>query len=351
MSAGRDGDGEPDRLPGVQHPRHRAVLFGHDEAERAFLTAFSAGRLHHAWLLGGPEGIGKATLAYRVARYLLAFGVRPAQTLAVDPQDRAARQVSALSHPNLVVLRRPAATDTKAAATAIPVDAVRRAQALFGATAADGGYRVCVVDSADDLTISSANALLKLIEEPPPRSIFLLVAHAPQRLLPTVRSRCRRLLLRPLLDPDLAAVIRSLPAPWGTCSDGDLAAAARVAEGSVRRALLALDGDRMNAVREARTLLEALPRMDVKRVLGLAEALSRRDADETYELVLETLGRWTSERLNARAGEGAACLAPLVEVCDKVARAAREVEIYNLDRRPLIVSMFGDLAEAVRRAA
>jgi DNA polymerase-3 subunit delta' len=327
------------------------VLFGHDEAERAFLTAFAAGRLHHAWLLGGPEGIGKATLAYRVARYLLAFGVRPAQTLAVDPEGRVARQVSALSHPNLVVLRRPAGTDTKAAATTIPVDAVRRAQALFGTTAADGGFRICVVDSADDLTISSANALLKLIEEPPPRSIFLLVAHAPQRLLPTVRSRCRRLHLRPLLDPDLAAAIRSLPAPWGTCSDGDLAAAARVAEGSVRRALLALDGDRMNAVREARTLLEALPRMDVKRVLGLAEALSRRDTDETYELVLETLGRWTSERLNARAGEGAARLAPLVAVCDKVARAAREVEIYNLDRRPLIVSMFGDLAEAVRRAA
>jgi DNA polymerase-3 subunit delta' len=91
--------------------------------------------------------------------------------------------------------------------------------------------------------------------------------------------------------------------------------------------------------------------LDLKRVLGLGEALSRRDADEAYALVLETLGRWTSESLNARAGEGAARLAPLVEVCDKVARAAREVEIYNLDRRPLIVSMFGDLAEAVRRAA
>lgn len=150
MSAGRDEDGEPDRLSGAPHPRDRAVLFGHEEAERAFLTAFAVGRLHHAWLLGGPEGIGKATLAYRVARYLLAFGVRAGQTLAVDPEHRIARQVSALSHPNLVVLRRPAATDTKAAATAIPVDAVRRAHALFGATAADGGCRVCVVDSADD---------------------------------------------------------------------------------------------------------------------------------------------------------------------------------------------------------
>jgi DNA polymerase III subunit delta' len=349
VTSGRDHDGEPDRLPGAPHPRERGVLFGHEEAERAFLTAFAAGRLHHAWLIGGPEGVGKATLAYRVARCLLAFGVRPAQTLALNPEHRIARQVSALSHPNLVVLRRPAATDAKAAATTIPVDAVRRAHALFGATAADGGYRVCVVDSADDLTVSSANALLKLIEEPPPRSIFLIVAHAPQRLLPTVRSRCRRLLLRPLADPDLAAAVRSLPDPWGTCPDRDLAAAARMAEGSVRRALLALDGDRMTAVHEARALLDALPRVDLKRVLSLAEILSRRDADETYELVLETLGRWTSEHLNAWADEGPARLAPLVEVCDKVARAAREVETYNLDRRPLIVSMFGDLAEAVRR--
>src|SRR5918993_4265818 len=124
---------EPDQLEGTPHPREQAAFFGHGAAEAAFLEAIASGRLHHAWLLGGPEGIGKATLAYRVARYLLAFGVRPAQTLAVDPEGRVARQVSALSHPNLVVLRRPAGTDTtKAAATTIPVDAVRRAQALFG---------------------------------------------------------------------------------------------------------------------------------------------------------------------------------------------------------------------------
>jgi DNA polymerase-3 subunit delta' len=350
VSAGRD-EGEPDRLAGAPHPRERTVLFGHAEAERAFLDAVAVGRLHHAWLLGGPEGVGKATLAYRVARALLAFGVRPSETLAVDPEHRAARQVGALSHPNLVVLRRPAATETKAAATTIPVDAVRRAHAVFGATAADGGYRVCVVDSADDLTAASANALLKLIEEPPPRSIFLVAAHAPQRVLPTIRSRCRRLLLRPLADADLAAAVRSLPPPWAASSDEDLAAAARIAEGSVRRALLALDGERMTAVHETRALLDGLPRVDLKRVLALAEAVSRRDAEEAYELALQAVGRWASERLNARAGEGAARLAPLVEVCDKIARLSREVDAYNLDRRPLIVSMFGDLAEAMRRAA
>src|SRR3712207_3881883 len=163
---------EPDALPGVPHPREQFNLFGHEEAERAFLDGWAAGRLHHAWLIGGPQGIGKATLAYRIARFLLAgnegMPARP-DTLAIPAGHPAARQVMALSHPNLSVLRRAPATDKKGPSATIPVDAVRRALAMFGSTAADGGYRVCIVDSAEDLTISSANALLKVIEEPPPR--------------------------------------------------------------------------------------------------------------------------------------------------------------------------------------
>lgn len=356
MSADRDADDEPDRLPGAPHPRERAVLFGHDEAERAFLTGMAADRLHHAWLIGGPEGVGKATLAYRVARYLFADADPKASpsdhgSLAVDAGHPAARRVAAGAHPDLAVLKPGPRKDGKGFSDQISVTDVRRTLDLFGSHAGAGGYRICIVDTADQFNRSSANALLKLIEEPPPRSIFLIVAHAPQRVLPTIRSRCRKVHLRPLSDGDLAAAIRSLPAPWASLSDSDLAAASGVADGSVRRALTALDGERMAAVHETRRLLDALPRVDLKRVLALAESLSRRGADEPFELALEAVGRWASERINARAGEGAARLAPLVEACDKVARAAREVETYNLDRRPLLVSMFGDLAEAVRRAA
>jgi DNA polymerase III subunit delta' len=345
---------EADRLDGTPHPRLRSVLIGHSEAERAFLDAMRAGRLHHAWLIGGPEGIGKATLAYRVARRLLAQGPgagKPIESLAVDPEASPARQVAALSHPNLAVLRRSPGTDKKAPSATISVDAVRNALHVFNTTAADGGYRVCIVDSADDLTIASANALLKMIEEPPPRSVFLIVSHAPQRLLPTIRSRCRRLLLRPLADEDIRAVIRTLGPPWSEAPDDLLAQAVALGEGSVRRTLEMLDEETIAFVSRLTAMLQSLPNLDLKAVLSLADSLARRDAENEYVLVLETVRRWISARLHAQAGEGAQRLAPLVEVCEKVAQSAREVDVYNLDRRPLVLALFDDLAGAIRRTA
>jgi DNA polymerase-3 subunit delta' len=350
--AADDDAAEPDQLPGVPHPRTQLALFGHGDAEAAFLEGWRAGRLHHAWLIGGPEGIGKATLAYRVARFLLAArttGAGQADNLAVASDHPAARQVAALSHPNLAVLRRAPATEKKAASATIPVDAVRRAVSLFGSTAADGGYRVCIVDSAEDLTISSANALLKLVEEPPQRSVFLIVSHAPQRVLPTIRSRCRRLQLQPLSDGDLRAVIGTLGPPLADVDAAKLDRAIAGAEGSVRRAVEMLDESNQALVAEVKAMLEALPRIDERRVLALAENLARRDAESAYALMLDTLSGWVSQQLNDKAPLGAARLAPLVEVCEKVARAARDTDVYNLDRRPLVLATFGDLAEAVRR--
>lgn len=342
---------EPDRAPGAPHPREQTALFGHREAESAFLDAYNAGRLHHAWLIGGRAGIGKATLAYRVARFLLAGrtqGETPA-TLDVSPASSVARQVTALSHPNLFVLRRTPATDKKGPSTTILVESVRRALALFGSTAANDGYRVAIIDSAEDLTPSSANALLKSIEEPPQRSIFLIVSHAPQRLLPTIRSRCRRLLLKPLSDDDLRRVLRSLGPPWTEAEEATLAQAVAFAEGSVRRAIQVLDPDNAAVVAETAALLEALPRPNPSRILALAEKVARRDAEDAYELAIDAVVRWVGANLHAKAALGPSRLAPLVEVCEKFARAAEEVDVFNLDRRPLIISMFSDLAEAARR--
>src|SRR5205085_4519174 len=196
--------------------------------ELAFLNAIAAGRLHHAWLLGGARGIGKATLAYRVARYLLAGEGRVAvsqTTLDLEPSHPIARQVAARSHPDLAVVRRGLRKDGKGYSTEIAVEHVRRALELFGSTAGRGGYRICIVDAADDLNASSGNALLKVIEEPPPRSLFLIVSHNPQRLLPTIRSRCRKLMLRPLAEADLRSAIRSLGAPWDGLEEATLAPA------------------------------------------------------------------------------------------------------------------------------
>jgi DNA polymerase-3 subunit delta' len=343
---------EPDQLPGTPHPREQFALFGHGDAERAFLEGWNAGRLHHAWLIGGAQGIGKATLAYRVARFLLAGGEGAASgSLAVPAHHPAARQVMALSHPNFSVLRRAPATDKKGPSATIPVDAVRRAVSMFATTAVGGGYRVCIVDSVEDLTIASANALLKLVEEPPPRSVFLLVSHAPQRVLATIRSRCRRLLLRPLDADNLGAVIRSLGPTWAAIEETRLKGAIALADGSVRRAVEMLDEDASTLVADVTAILDGLPRLDLKRAIALAENLQRRGAEDAYALALDTVSRWVSSRLEARASAGAGRLAPLVEVCEKVARAATDVDVYNLDRRPLVISMFADLAEAVRRTS
>jgi DNA polymerase III subunit delta' len=343
---------EPDQLEGAPHPREQTAFFGHGAAQDAFLDAIASGRLHHAWLLGGPEGIGKATLAYRVARFLLAHGgLAPGggADLAVDPSHPAARQVAALSHPDLAVVRRGLRKDGKGYSAEIGVDHVRRALDLFTSTAGKGGYRVCIVDAADDLNASSGNALLKVIEEPPPRSIFLIVSHSPQRLLPTIRSRCRPLQLRPLAEPDLRSVIQSLGPPWTEQGADALARAIALAEGSVRRAVEMLDEGKSTIVADTSALLDELPRLDMKRVVQLAERIAPRGGEGEMKLALDTAMAWVSKGLEARAGAGAARLAPVVEVCEKVARAAREAETFNLDRRPVVISLFGDLADAIRR--
>ena len=348
----RDDD-EPGDLVDVPRPREQTRFVGHEAAESAFAAAIGSGRLHHAWLLGGPRGIGKATLAYRIARRLLA--TRPAgqgqgggQGLAVDPADPAARKVAALSHPNLVVLRRHRAPGGKTLPTRVGVDAARGVLELFGATAANDAHRICIVDSAEDLNANSANALLKIIEEPPERALFLIVSHAPGRLLPTIRSRCRMLALRPLFEGEVGHVIAGFPPPFRQPEPEALARAAALSEGSVSRALGLLDGATATVVAETQGLLAGIERPDWRCILQLAERLAGRDAEPLFEAVLDTVYRFVSAELDRRSHEPPARLAALVEVCEKIARSAREAAIYNLDRRPLVLSLFGDLAGAAR---
>src|ERR1039458_4781263 len=175
------------------HPRETAVLFGHREAELALLNAYRSGRIPHAWLIGGAQGIGKATLAYRMARFVLAHrdaladDVQRAETLWVDPSDPVARHVAAGAHGGLLTLER-SLNDKGVMRTVITVDETRETISFFGSAAAVEGWRVCIVDTVDVLNPNAANALLKVLEEPPRQSLFLLVSHAPARVLPTIRS-------------------------------------------------------------------------------------------------------------------------------------------------------------------
>ncbi len=352
----RETSDEPDRLPIAPHPRETLGLVSHAAQERAFLDALTAGRMHHAWLLGGPEGIGKASFAYRAARFMLAAGSPQARAagrtdLAMPEADPASRRIMAQSHPDLHVLRRILKPDGKSYTSNIPVDAVRRLIDRFGSSAAEGGWRVCIVDSAEDMDRPTANALLKLLEEPPPQALFLIVAHAPGRMLPTIRSRCRLLTFEPLSATDVVEAgrlaLERMEAPFDQSA---LLRAARLSEGSVRRALTYVDPETLALVEAVRARLDALPQIDTPALLALAEDVAGKAGERDFAVMIETIQGWLSDHLHAHAAARPARLAPLAEVWEKLGQAAREVETYNLDRRPLVITMFHDLSAAVSRS-
>jgi DNA polymerase-3 subunit delta' len=264
----------------------------------------------------------------------------------------ATRRIMAQSHPDLHVLKRGPKPDGKPGYTSnIPVMFVRRVLDRFGSSAAEGGWRVCIVDSVEDMDRPSANAFLKLLEEPPPRALFLIVSHAPGRLLPTIRSRCRLLGFSALPEGEVAqaglTALERMGAPFDASA---LPRAASLSEGSVRRALTYVAPETLALVEAVRARLDALPGLDIAGLLALAEDVAGKAGEGDFLIMIETVQAWLSARLHAHAGAGAARLAPLAEVWDKLSRAARDVETYNLDRRPLVMTMFHDLSDAVARS-
>jgi len=337
----------------IHHPRQTSGLFGHREAEATLLSAYRSGRIPHAWLIGGPQGIGKATLAYRMARFVLAHGnplapsVQGAETLWVDPDGAIARQVAAGSHGALLTLERTV-NERGVLRTVITVDETRETISFFGSTAAAEGWRVCIVDTVDELNPNAANALLKILEEPPRQSLFLLVSHAPARVLATIQSRCRKLRLRPLATDD---VIRAAAEAIDIdANDPDLAVAAAASEGSVARALTLLGGDALKLQQRTAALLASLPKVDLRELHALGDALGGTDRMALAAFV-DSVDRWIGERLHAdqaNANQNLARLARLAEVWEKIVRAARDTETYNLERKPFVFSVFGMLADATR---
>lgn len=332
----------------VPHPRETLTLHGHVEAESAFLDAYRGGRMPHAWLIGGPRGIGKATLAYRMARFVFAHpdpansAVQNAESLALAPDNPAVRRVAAQGHSDLLALER-VEDDKGKLSTVIPVDMVRKTIGFFGSTAGEGGWRVCIVDSADELNAAGANALLKILEEPPAKSLLLVVSHAPGRLLPTIRSRCRRLALRPLSGEDVG---RSLAdALQRDATEADIKAAATASDGSVARALDLLGGTALKVREQVNTLLGALPAVNPRDLHALGDALGRDES--AFAAFVDAVRDWLSARVTAARAEPSR-LARFADVWDRLNKAARDVEIFHLERKPMVFNVFGWLAEASR---
>ncbi|MFN8830038.1 MAG: DNA polymerase III subunit delta' [Labrys sp. (in: a-proteobacteria)] len=341
---------ESDRLEDAPHPRETTRLIGQEAAENAFLEAYLSGRAHHAWIIGGPEGIGKATLTYRIAKFVFdnpdPARAAGASSLAVTADRPAVRLIEAQSHPDLFVLRRAWNSERKTHFSNIRVDDVRRIGAFFGSTAAYGGWRITIVDAAEDLAREGANSLLKVLEEPPERALFLIVSHQPGRLLPTIRSRCRRLTLSTLTEDEVSEAA-ALARP--DIDRAVLREAARLADGSVRLTLSLAGGEGIAVHKALTDLLARLPAVDVGLAHQFADRMSGRAGDEAFSLFRAFLDDWLHQRVVLEAGSHPAHrLARWAEVWEKARDAARDVEVFNLDRKPYVLATLSMLAAASR---
>lgn len=365
---------EPDRLDGFPPPRLTARLYGQDAAEQAFLSAFRSGRLHHAWIVTGPAGIGKATLAYRIARFLLAADSERdflGSSLDIDVSAQASRLVAGLAHPELLVIRRPYDFKTKKLKSEITVDEVRRLKGFLSVGGGESGWRVVIVDPADDLNSNAANALLKSLEEPPKRTVFLLMSSARERLLPTIRSRCRTLTAQPLTDADLRRAVAQALNAGGEETTASLPSGeewetlARLSEGSVRRFLVLHAGKGLDLSRRIGGLVSSLPRLDRPALHALSDELASPANDARYELFFDLILGLISRLIRAAAtgetgsedGRLAARLIPQdrlaawAQLWETTVAEKADADALNLDRKSLILIMFQRLVEASRGAA
>jgi DNA polymerase-3 subunit delta' len=361
---------EADSIEGAPHPRATSVLLGQGSAEATFLQAFNTGRLHHGWLITGPRGVGKATLAWRLARFLLAspeddggmFAAPPPETLDIPDNHPVARRIAELSEPRLFLLRR--AYDEKKAKLqdVISVDEVRKMKSFFTLSAADGGRRVAIIDAVDEMNPAAANALLKLLEEPPKSVTMFLISHQPARLLPTIRSRCRELRLGPLSAQDLSD---ALTMAGGEVMPDDRIALAELAGGSVGEAFRMTNLEGLALYARLVKLMATLPRLDRVQALAFAEAGAGRGAEAQFDLIVTLLdlflarlaraGTCGTTPPEAAPGEAAliARLAPnpwaareWASLAQTLGLRARRGKAVNLDPAALLMDMLLQIDEA-----
>ncbi len=346
----------------LPEPRANPALIGREDAEQAFLSAWRSGRLAHGWLLSGPRGIGKETLAFRIARFVLAGGM--AETLAPDPVAPMFRRIAAGGHSDLFHLARQINEKTGRRRGEIIVADARELCGFLALTPGEGEWRVAIVDGAEEMNRSAANALLKVLEEPPARALLILVSHAPGRLLPTIRSRCRFLPLRPLDDAALRNVLQPLLA---TLPAEDAALLCALAEGSPGRALALHEAGGIALYRDLLALLATLPALDAMRLHALADRAQAGEGRERYRLLGElllammarlvrgisggaaTAGFEASEAaLQKRLGAARGGLEQWIEVWDNLRRLFVRADAIDLEPRQTLISAFGALERAAR---
>ncbi|WP_138380002.1 DNA polymerase III subunit delta' [Luteithermobacter gelatinilyticus] len=372
-----------EELEMVPHARLCREVIGHEAASRLFLDAFNADKLHHAWMITGPRGIGKASLAYHMARFLLhhapteeagggLFGdtleKTALTTLATDPESRTNQLINAGSHPDLLSIERGLDEKTGKRRKEIVIDEVRRLQGFFNTTSSDGGWRIAIIDSADEMNRNAANALLKVLEEPPRHALLFILAHAPGRLLPTIRSRCRQMRLKPLTDQAVAEILRrenpELP-------EEELAGYAVLSEGSPGYALNLVHQKGLELYSQILSLLSTLPEVNVPALHVLAGELAGRNNQDRFrlfgELLLRFMNRMTRHAALS-AQEQVSSVHPVMtgelelmaslgqripldqwgELWEKVSQLITRTDAVNLDRKLVVINIFSMISQTVK---
>jgi DNA polymerase-3 subunit delta' len=368
-----DAAPEPERLDGAPHPRDTDRLIGQDAAQQAFVDAFNTGRLHHAWMLTGPRGVGKATLAWRIARFLLAtptpddggmFAPEVPTSLDISPDHPIAQRIASGGEGRIRNVTRTVNEKTKKLRNEIVADDIRALNGFFQMSAPDGGYRVVIIDDADLMNVTAANALLKMLEEPPARALLILISHQPSGLLPTIRSRCRTLPLRTLNAAEVAEAMAQ--ADVLAANTDALAALSGGSVGGAMRLSL-LGGAALYA--ELIGLLGSLPHMDRPRALKLAELAAARGGEAKRDLLFTMIDL----ALNRLARTGALGAAPQpqaamgeadillrlspnphqariwADLAAEISARARHGIAVNLDPAALVLDTFTKMAKAAPR--
>jgi len=331
-------------------PRETTVLYGHKAAEKAVLEAYRSGRLPHALLISGPCGIGKATFAYCIARFMFAHPdpaaaeVQSATSLQVPAEHPVSRRIAAQAQPDLLLLERTINEKTGKLRQDIAVDDVRKTISFFGSTAGSGGWRIAIVDAVDELNEHGANALLKILEEPPRKALLLLVSHSPASVLPTIRSRCRSLILRGLSAEDVARATAA--AIDQEENSADILEATALAEGSVRRALAFISEDMLELRRQTIGMLERLPNLDRQALHALGDRLYGTEP-AALQAFVDAVNGWLASRLRAFPADPGT-LDRMARIWQEFNQSSLDTETFNLERKPLVFNLFMALAHAGR---
>lgn len=339
-----------DTLDGVPEPAENPHLYGHEQAVSMLTAAYRAGKLPHALIFAGPVGIGKATLAFHLASYLLRHPDHrnaPEAFVAPDPGSALFRQVASGAHPGVLHLTRPQNDKTKGFKTVVTVDEIRKVSRFLSMTSHDGSYRVVIVDPADDMNVNAANALLKNLEEPPARTLFILIVHAPGSLLPTIRSRCQTIRLTPLDDASLLSALAGTDQPAPEEPQARAALVER-AGGSVRGAILLTQYGGLD-IADALDKVVSGGRTGIADAHKLADVVAGRDSAIQFEIfnrrALDLLADSAADA--ARSSELARANA-LADAWQDAQNAISETETYNLDKKQHVLAMIDRLNAAMR---